>query len=426
MPSRRELSRCLALAVVGLVGSTAWGQNEPRPVVLSPIVEQEINTGQSFIGTVTPTRRAIVGSAVDGRVIEFPIQIGARVEQDQKLAQILTDTISLELAAAEAQLELRRQELQELENGARPEELAQSEAQLKSAQATHKYNLARLERTETLYERGGVTEQTLDEVRSLAAASEQALRESEASYQLVEAGPRQEQIAQARAQLVMQQAVVDRLKDQLEKHTITTRFTGYVVAENTEAGAWLSQGDPVAEIVALDEVDVEAYIPESAISFVRVGADVRVEVPALPDRLFTGTVVAINPQANVQTRTFPVLVRIKNEIEDGVPALKSGMLARVMLPTGPRRTATLVPKDSLVLGRAEPTVFVVEAGMNGKPATVRPVPVRLGVANGALIEADGDLPPGGRVVVLGNEQLQAGDPVRVTDTIEFRETDDGA
>lgn len=415
----RPLHAAFVIAIMGLSAVKARAQADASPVVISPVVEQEINTGQTFVGTIIPTRRATVGSAVDGRVIEFPIEIGDRVEANQTLAQIMTDTISLELDSAKAELELRRQELRELENGARPEEIAQAAAQLKSAQASNEYQRARLARTLTLRERGGVTEQALDEIQSLATASEQKLLEAEANYSLVKAGPREEQIAQARAQVAMQQAVVERFEDQLGKHTIKTRFTGYVVTESTEAGAWVSQGDPIAEIIALDAVEVEAHVPENAISFVRVGAEIRVELSALPDRLFTGKVVAINPQADIRTRTFPVLVRIKNEIVDGVPTLKSGMIARVVLPTGAQRKSMLVPKDALVLGHAEPTVFVVEDATDGATTTVRPITVRLGVADGPLIEAIGELRPGQRVVVLGNETLRAGDRVQIKKTITF-------
>ena len=54
-----------------------------------------------------------------------------------------------------------------------------------------------------------------------------------------------EKIAQAQARLMVQQAMVDRLKDQIKKHTIIARFDGYVTAEFTEVGAWLGRGDPV-------------------------------------------------------------------------------------------------------------------------------------------------------------------------------------
>jgi RND family efflux transporter MFP subunit len=175
----------------------------------------------------------------------------------------------------------------------------------------------------------------------------------------------------------------------------------------------VNQGDPVAEIVALDEVDVEAYVPEGAIPFVRVGDEVRIEIPALPGRLITGTIESVNPQADTRARTFPVLVRVKNEIGDGGPVIKAGMMGRAVLPTGPLRKSLLVPKDALVLGGPRPIVYVTGPDpMNANTTVVRQVNVVPGVASGPLIEVEGDLRVGQTVVTLGNERLRPGDAVQ--------------
>lgn len=415
------LATALALAALKApVGAQPPGggrpsDGAPKPVAVAAVVEQEISTGQAFVGTVIPTRRATVGSAVSGRVIEFPIDVGQRVEADQPLAEIMTDTIRLELAAAEADLAMRTEAFKELQNGSRPEELEQAKAQLLSAEAANEYAQARLKRSESLFQRGGVTEEAVGEVRSLAAAARQTLNQAKASFRLVEVGPRRERIEQAVAQVAMQQAVVDRLKDQIKKHTVITRFAGYVVAEHTEAGAWVTQGGPVADVVALDEVYVEAYVPENAIPYVRTGEEVRVEIPSLPDRLVTGEVAAVTPQADLRARTFPVRVLIRNELGEAGPLIKAGMIARAVLPTGPVQTVLLVPKDALVLGGPRPAVYVVEPGEKGR-SVVRQVPVTPGVASGALIEVSGDLRAGQNVVTLGNERLRPGDAVEVPRT----------
>ena len=104
--------------------STLRGQAPPAALVaVSPVVEREVTAGQTFVGTVMPLRKSIVGSAVDGRVIEYPLNEGDRVQKGQVLAHLLTDTVKLQLAAAEAELDLRKQQLAELKNGTRPEEI---------------------------------------------------------------------------------------------------------------------------------------------------------------------------------------------------------------------------------------------------------------------------------------------------------------
>lgn len=217
----------------------------------------------------------------------------------------------------------------------------------------------------------------------------------------------------------MQEATVARLKDQRTKHTIFSRFDGYVTAEHTEIGQWVKQGDPVADVAALDDVEIVAYVVEQHVPHVRVGGQVIVEVPALPGQNFAGTVTEIVPQADVQARTFPVKVRVKNVVNDDVPLLKSGMYARVVLPTGGRRMATLVPKDALVLGGQTPMIFVVETA-DGKQGTASPVSVQIGVAEGKMIQVIGQVQPGQLVVVQGNERLTPapGQPVAIQRTID--------
>jgi RND family efflux transporter MFP subunit len=212
----------------------------------------------------------------------------------------------------------------------------------------------------------------------------------------------------------VQQATVNRLKDQLQKHTIVSRFDGYVTAEHTEVGQWVKQGDPVAEVAALDEVEIAAHVVEGFVPHIRVGMSVSVEIPALPGTPFTGVVTAIVQQADVQARTFPVMVRVKNQLSEDGPLVKSGMYARVMLPTGTKQMAMLVSKDALVLGGPQPVVYVVDVpNLDAQTGKVRPVPVQLGIADGNLIQVRAQLEPGQLVVVQGNERLRPGQDVQI-------------
>lgn len=390
-------------------------QDADTPVAVAKVVEREVTTGHRIVGTLNPVKVSIIGSAVDGRVIRFPVNQGDAVRQGDLLAQLRTDTLDIELDAARAELELRTQELAELKNGSRPEEIAQAEARKLSANASMEYAKSKYERTLALYNRGGAaTEADLDEARSLATQAEQAFLEATATYDLVKAGPRTERIKQAEARVNLQQESIRLIEDRIAKHTLVAPFDGFVTAEHTELGAWLQQGDPVAQVVRLDEVELVVDVLGLLVTRLKRGLTVRVEVPSFPNELFTGTIERIVPQADVRSRTFPVVIRVENRIEEEVPRLKAGMLARVDLPTGTRRRMPLVPKDALVLGGPKPLVFVVDVGAgDGKTGTVRAVPVELGVADGASIQVDGPVRQGEYVVVRGNERLRSGQKVSV-------------
>jgi len=421
------MSRCIKFSIL-LVVSTATSiasQSSPAQgppaalVAVSPVIEREVTASQTVVGTVMPLRIATIGSAVDGRVIEFPLNEGDRIERGGMLAQLLTETIQLELAAAEAELELRKQELAELENGTRPGEIAQAKARMTAAYARWQYSQARRDRAGKVGQ--AMSDEEREEMTALAVEGEQAYLDAKAAHELAVEGPRKEQIARARAQVAVQQATADRLKDQITKHTIISRFAGYVTAEHTEVGQWVKQGDPVAEVAALDEVEVVAQVVEHYVPHIRTGMTVTVEIPALAGQPLTGVISAIVPQADVQARTFPVKVRVKNELIDDEPLVKSGMYARVRLPSGSKQKAMLVLKDALVLGGQQPMIFIVDAAPDAKQGKVQPVPVKLGVSEGSMIQVIGGLKPGQMVVVQGNERLRPGQDVQIQRVVQPQE-----
>lgn len=417
----RPLCALLAGSAVALAAMPAVAQPRPAapasPVVVAPVTSDEVYTSQTFVGTVMPLKRATVGSAVDGRVLEFPVNEGDRVKKGDALAVLRTETIKAQIAAAEAELALREEELAELEAGSRPEEIEQARARMAAAKAQAEYAKAKSERIQTLFRQGrAVSKEETDEALSASQNARELQLEAEAAYKLAVEGPRKEKIAQAIARRDAQKANVEMLHDQHTKHTMIAPFDGYVVAEHTEVGQWVNRADLVAEVVALDQVDVQAYVLERHIPHIRIGQEVRVEIPAIPGQVFTGKVALIVPQADVRARTFPVKVRIENPHHDETgPLIKAGMLARALLPTGGKQQALLVPKDAIVLGGPVPMVYIADgvkgAGSQGK---VRPVPVELGVAKNALIQVTGELGANDRVVVLGNERLRPGQDVVVT------------
>ena len=350
------------LLMLALSSRVVVAQMPPAVVVVASVVERKVTAGSTFVGTVTPSKRAVIGSAVDGRVIEFPRNEGDRVETGEPLTQLLTKTIELELTAAKAELEFRQQQLAEMENGTRPQEIEQARARMVAAKSRNEFLKARRARTESAFRLNrAASEDELEQATTLAAEAEQSYLEAQAAYEMAVEGPRTEAIAQARAQVGVQEAIVDRLRDQISKYTIVSRFTGYVVAEHTEVGQWVKSGDLVAEVVELDTVEIAVQVVEQYVPFVTVGQQVRVEIPSLGERLFTGEVAMIVPQADVRARTFPVKVRLQNEITSAGPLIKSGMLARVTMPTGAEQNALLVPKDALVLGGQTPVVYVVNS-----------------------------------------------------------------
>ncbi len=395
---------------------TLLAQVGPAIVSVSPVVvRQNVEAGQSFVGHVHPIRRSVIGSAVDGRVVEFKVNAGDYVTAKQPLAQLLTKQLEIQIAGAEADLKLKTSELQELQNGARPEEKREANAKMAAAQAAYDYVQLKLQRTKALFERNAVSEDELQDDVSKALAAAQMYEAAKAAHDLVIAGPRAEKIAQAQARELIAQEEVNRLKDLLVKHTITTPFEGYVVAEHTEVGQWIKSGELVAEVEELTEVEVEAQVLENYLDFVKLGSNARIEIPALPGELFVGQVSAVVPRGDPRSRNFPVMVRLKNKFDSSNhPLVKSGMFARVWFPVERRESVLLIPQDAVVMGGPVPIVYAaVRDAPGAATAKAKLIPVTLGSAFDDYFEASGPLEPGMELVIEGNERLRPEQPVRI-------------
>lgn len=403
----------------------------PATVIVAEIVEEPVEPSQTFVGTVMPRRRTVVGSAVDGRVVEFLAEEGTRVTKGQPLTQLLTATIQIELEAAKAELELRQQEHAKLVKTL-PEDIAQARARQEQAKATAEFAQARERRSKSLFDRGpAISEEDMQEVRSTGRSAQQAHVAAEAALRAASSS-QAEDLAQSQAKVRMQQEQVNLLEDRLNKFTIKAPFDGYVVAEYTEVGAWVKQGDRIAEIIELAQVEVSVDVPEAyLIGLMEVmaaaedrgeaaTADVRLRAldvhrSVTTERGRTGQVSRIVPQASPRSRTFAVKVVVENVPLRSNFLFQAGMLAHVTLPVGvAEKGTTLVPKDALVLMPDATYVCLAAKNPQGDGWTARRVPVTVGLTKGDRVHVVGDgIVAGEQVVVRGNERLLPGQPIQI-------------
>jgi RND family efflux transporter MFP subunit len=398
-----------------LLCGLAAAQGPPAATVETAVAEEcEVQASRTFAGTILPVRTAAVGSEVDGKVLEFLVRAGDRVETGQPLARLDTGSLDLQIAVVRAALQRERAELLELRNGPRPQEIAEAKARAEAAEATVTYADWKLSNSERLFQGGNLSEDDLQASRSAAIAARKLAEASRAQLELLEKGTRAERIAQAEARTLEREQEILRLEDQRARHEVKAPFAGYVVREETEVGEWLSRGGLVAEVMELDRIDVLVPVPETNVAAIRKGMEARLAVEALPKEAFLGAVESVVPSGDVRSRTFPVKVRLENRRDGGAPLLKAGMLVRVSLPVGEVRKALLVPQDAVVLGGSSPLVYVATEDPQ-RPGVIfaRPVPVETGASYDGRIEVKGLLRAGDPVVVRGNERIFPMQPLQI-------------
>ncbi len=426
------LSGCNSATSESAPASTVTTSGSVVAVRTARVTSEDVVPELALVGTFTSIRRSVIGSPVDGRVNKIYVETGDLVTSisteysrspTKPIVQLSTETVDTEIAAAKAELARLQHELEELKTGNRPEEITRSKALWEAARLTSVNADARFQRTDKLNLRNAITEEELENLKLVALRAKQTMIAAKADYDLMEAGPRSEEVARAVSQFEKQNQEISRLNILRSYHTIFAPFTGYVVQKHTEAGQWLSRGDPVAEIVSLDPIDVLVHVPESIINELQTGDTVPLRVTALPEGMETleGKIHGIGPSADQRARTFPVFIRLKNPERDGRYLLRDGMQARATIYGKPRQSL-LVSKDALVLGGHTPVVMIATPREDGQTVAVQ-VEVEIGISRKSMIEVRGDLKAGQQVIIDGNERIQSGQQLRVID--DFSKTEDG-
>lgn len=243
-------------------------------------------------------------------------------------------------------------------------------------QVLSELEIARIDliRKEKLFKRKSIAEQTYDEER----------------FQVIGLEKR---AASLKAQ-------VERIEIELKKKIIRAPYEAVVLERRVDRGEWIAEGASVAVLAKDDVVDIVVEVPERFVPHVRQGMTVRA---AINGHRVNGKVIAIVPRGDIATRTFPVKIRTPNTF-----SLIEGMSAKVILPTGRRRQAFIVPRDAVLPKFGQNVVFTVEQAKAGM------LPVNIIGYEGlnAGIEGRG-LEEGMYVAVDGNERLRDGQMVSV-------------
>jgi membrane fusion protein (multidrug efflux system) len=280
-------------------------------------------------------------------------------------------------------VEIRFNEGQAVARGAVMVRLDQAElaAVLASSSAQAQLDKQRLERSEDLFKKSFISQQALDESRSNHARSAAKQKEDEA---------------------------------RLARTEMRAAFPGVAGLRQVSEGQYVAAGTDIVRLEKIDQLKLDFRVPESFIGKLKAGQPVKVLVDAYADRSFPGSVYAIEPGVDDQTRTIQLRARIANpELR-----LRPGMFARVQVQLGVREQAIWIPEAAIVPRGQEATVFRIvggnAAGANGG-SKVEVVRVQTGARKVGEVEIVKGLAAGDLVVTEGTQKIGAGSSVSLLD-----------
>jgi HlyD family secretion protein len=321
----------IAVVLAGLAFGIWWWFLREKP-----------SDGITLYGNVD-IRQVSLAFNANERVAEMRASEGERVKQGQILGVLVTTTLKLHLAQAQAQSGIQEQALRRLQAGSRPQEISQARAGVAAAQAEATKASQQYQRLQaiTLSTAGrAVSRQDLDAAISAQAVTRAQLDNARKTLELAVVGPRKEDIEQARAQLDAARAELGVLKQQLADAELKSPIDAVVRSRLLEPGDMATPQRPAYALAITNPVWVRAYISETDLGRVKPGEAARVVTDSHPDQALSGCVGYISSVAEFTPKTVQtaelrtsLVYEIRIYVDDPDNRLRQGMPATVRLPT---------------------------------------------------------------------------------------------
>lgn len=314
----------------------ASGNSGAVTVKTEKVTRTDIDLDFSSNGTFVANQDLTLSAENSGRVTRVLVDEGARVSKGQIVARIDNELLSVDV---------------------------------ETAQASYQNALRDLERYESSFKTGGVTQQQLDNarlnVRTLQARVQAAARKSNDA-------------------------------------NIKAPISGIVNKRFIEQGSYVNPGAQLFEIVDVNKLKLKVTANEAQVVNLKLGDRVMIKSSVFPQSSFNGKVSFIAPKAD-NSLNFPIEVEVSNTVGG---QLKAGMYGTAVFDFPQQAPALTVPRTAFVGSVNSNKVFV----LNGNKAAERNVTA--GRILGERVEILDGLNDGETVITSGQINLVNGTEVQ--------------
>jgi RND family efflux transporter MFP subunit len=358
--------------------------------VFSPAAKVEVTSvvqafpSQTFTllnasGYVVPQRKSSVAAKATGRLVALYVEEGNKIKKDQIIAQLENDDLAASRKQALANVDVSRAVYE------------QAKAELNDAQVS-------FERQKQLLSRELVAKSDYDT--------------AEARYKKAIAT-----LASADASIKASQAALNGVDVSLEYTRIRAPFDAVVLTKNadvgdivTPLGAAANAKSAVVTIADMTSLQVETDVSESNIEKLKPGQPCEIQLDAVPDTRFPGTIYMIVPTADRSKATVMVKVRFKTIDSRILPEMsaKVAFLSREVKKEEEKSRTAVSPK-AIIDDGGKKFLFVV------KQNRVKLTPVTIGEPLGDMVEILGGAVSGDKVVINPSKNLKDNARIKITE-----------
>ncbi|MDU4960497.1 MAG: efflux RND transporter periplasmic adaptor subunit [Sporomusaceae bacterium] len=346
----------LGFVIIWRSGVLAGGKDLAQPadtaLTVNVTAAQYVDStpGLNANATLEGRTSAAISAKIAGRIERVLVQEGQQVKAGEPLLEL---------------------ETVELANSVR-----QAGDSVRKAQASYDLALNDFNRYQTLYEKGAVSEQQLDNAKAKLKTAEADLSSATANESSA--------------------------KQQYSDGVISAPVDGVIANRTATVGQVVSPGAALMLVQDINQIYAVINVEQKDLGRVKLGQSASISVDSYPGKLFTGEVAVMNPEAGSGSRMFRTKILIDNS--DG--ELKPGMFAKASLATGESVRLLTIPQSAVVQKQGLYHVFTLE---NGKA-------IRRQIEAGEIMEntiaVKSGLEAGQQVITSSVSRLKDGDAVQ--------------
>ena len=219
------------------------------------------------------------------------------------------------------------------------------------------------------------------------------------------------QFLQAKTNFEAQKRTLAQVKAQLEKASLIAPFSGVIdeVIKNEGSVVAPGPGSEIFRIINLDQMYIEAAIPETYLANVTVGKSVQVAFPVLGKVLST-KVRQTGNFINPNNRTFRIEIAVPNKEKN----IKPNLTAKIKINDYTSAAAILIPQ-SIISENANGEQYVYRiTGVENGVGTAQQTIVKTGKTQGDVIEILDGINVGDQIIEAGARSVKDGQKVKIS------------
>ena len=312
------LGLVIAALVAVIAGGTWWYQRRQ-------------DNGLTLYGNVD-IRSVNLSFRVGGRLASLAVDEGDAITAGQVLGELDRAPYENALMQAKANVAAAKAQYDLMLAGYREEEIAQTAAAVKQAQAAYDYAQNFYNRQVGLWKSRTISANDLENARSSRDQALASLKSAQDKLTQYRSGNRVQDIEQAKATLEQAQAELAQAELNLHDTTLTSPSDGTLLTRAVEPGSMLNEGSTVLTLSLTRPVWVRAYVDERNLSQAQPGREILLYTDGRPDKPYHGKIGFVSPTAEFTPKTVEtpdlrtdLVYRLRIVVTDADDALRQGM-----------------------------------------------------------------------------------------------------